>query len=58
LMEQHPSATIIITADIDADRANVVQRHYPTLRLKASTTVQDILWEICHLMPVDTRISQ
>jgi hypothetical protein len=50
LMEQDPSVTIIIivTADTDANRANVVQRHYPTLRLKASTTVQDILWEICH----------
>jgi hypothetical protein len=25
LMEQHPSATIIITTDIDADRADVIQ---------------------------------
>jgi len=57
-MEQHRSATIIITADIDADRANVVQRHYPTLRLKASATMQDILWGTCHLMPVDTQIVQ
>jgi len=58
LMEQHPSATIIITADIDADRANVVQRHYPTMQLKASATLHDILWEICHLMPANTQIVQ
>jgi hypothetical protein len=43
LMEQHPSATTIIAADIDADRANVIQRHHPTLQLKASATVQDIM---------------
>jgi hypothetical protein len=46
LADQHPMATIIMTADIDPERAKAVQQHYPTLHLKPSATVQDILWEL------------
>jgi hypothetical protein len=34
LVEQHPTATILITADVDQERAKLVQQHYPTLHLK------------------------
>jgi hypothetical protein len=34
LVEQHPLATIIITADVDQERARAIQQHYPTLHLK------------------------
>jgi hypothetical protein len=33
LAEQHPTASIIITADVDQTRATVIQQHYPTMRL-------------------------
>lgn len=46
LADQHPNATIIITADVDAERATMVQQHYPTLHLKPAATVQYILWEL------------
>lgn len=46
LADQHPTATIIITADIDPERAKAIQQHYPTMHLKANTTMQDILWEL------------
>jgi hypothetical protein len=45
LADEHPSATIIITCDINPERANVMQ-HYPTMHLKPGATVQDILWEL------------
>jgi hypothetical protein len=33
LAEQHPTASIIITTDVDQKRAAVIQQHYPTVRL-------------------------
>jgi hypothetical protein len=46
LAEQHPLAAIIITADVEHERAKVVQQHYPTMHLKATAGAQDILWEL------------
>lgn len=46
LQEQHPAAQIILTADIDPERAKAIQHHYPTMHLKANARVQDILWEL------------
>ena len=33
LAEHHPTASIVITADVDQKRATVIQQHYPTIRL-------------------------
>ncbi|MGZ7104657.1 MAG: hypothetical protein ACXVKC_04420 [Candidatus Angelobacter sp.] len=44
LIEQHPTASIIITADVDQERAKAIQQHYPTLHLKPAATVKDIFW--------------
>jgi hypothetical protein len=52
LADQHPLATIIMTADIDPERAKAIQHHYPTLHLKAKATVQDIVWELSNLKGV------
>jgi hypothetical protein len=46
LADQHPQAQIIITGDIDPERAKAIQHHYPTMHLKANATVKDILWEL------------
>lgn len=46
LADQHPKAAIIITAEVDPERAKAIQHHYPTLHLKANATVQDIFWEL------------
>jgi hypothetical protein len=51
LADQHPAATIIITADVHPERAKAIQHHYPTLHLKANARVQDILWELSHEKP-------
>jgi len=48
LADQHPAATIIITADVHLERAKAIQHHYTTLHLRPNTTVQDILWELSH----------
>ena len=45
LADQHPLATIILTADIDPERAKAIQHHYPTMYLKPTATVHDIVWE-------------
>jgi hypothetical protein len=31
---------------LDPERAKVIQRHYPTMRLKANATMKGILWEL------------
>jgi hypothetical protein len=49
LADQHPLATIIMTADIDPERAKAIQHHYPTLHLKPTATILDIVWEISNL---------
>jgi hypothetical protein len=46
LADQHPAATIIITADVHLERAKAIQHHYTTLHLKPAATVQDIVWEL------------
>jgi hypothetical protein len=46
LAEQHSSASIVITAGVDHERAKVIQQHYPTMHLKPNATVKDILWEL------------
>jgi hypothetical protein len=46
LADQHPAAQIIMTADIDLERAKAIQHHYPTMHLKAAATVRDILPEL------------
>jgi len=33
LAHQHPQAQIIITADVDPERAKAIQYHYPTIYL-------------------------
>jgi hypothetical protein len=55
LVEQYPDAPILITSDVDLDRAKIIQRHHSTLHLKASATVRDVLWELSHVMPVTTK---
>jgi hypothetical protein len=46
LADQHQMATIIMTADIDPERAKAIQHHYPTLHLKSAATVWEIVWEL------------
>ncbi|HJX00798.1 MAG TPA: hypothetical protein VJ453_11585 [Terriglobales bacterium] len=45
LAEQHPAATIIITADVHPEQAKAIQHHHPTLHLQPNATVKDIMWE-------------
>jgi hypothetical protein len=40
LADQHPQAQIIITADIDPERAKAIQHHYPTMHLKPAATLK------------------
>jgi hypothetical protein len=49
LTDQHPSATIIVAADVDHERSKLIQQHHPTLHLKPAATTKDILWELASL---------
>jgi len=42
LAEQHPTASIIITPDVDQRRARVIQQHWPTVRLHKEFTALDV----------------
>jgi hypothetical protein len=48
LADQHTLATILITADVDRERAKAIQHHYPTLHLKTDAKARDIMWELAH----------
>jgi hypothetical protein len=45
-LEQHPAATIVITAEVDSERAGVLQRNYSVVQLRPQATVKDVLWEL------------
>ncbi len=49
LADQHPLATIIITDNVDPERAKAIQHHYSILYLKPGATVRDIVWEMANL---------
>jgi hypothetical protein len=51
LADEGPSATIIITAEVDPELATVIEQHYPALHLQPNATVQDVVWELSHLFP-------
>jgi hypothetical protein len=38
LAEQHPASQILITPEVDQNRASVIQQHYPTVRLHKEFT--------------------
>ena len=42
LAEQHPASSIVITSDVDQERATVIQKHYPTVRLHKQFSVTDV----------------
>ena len=49
LIEQYPEARVVITPDVELDRAKIIQQHHSTLHLKSSTTAREILFEISYL---------
>jgi hypothetical protein len=53
LAEEHIEARIIIGAEIEENRATVIQEHHLTLHLKPGAKAKDILWE---LSVKDTRV--
>jgi hypothetical protein len=49
LMEQNPSANVIINNDVEPEAAKAVQQHYPTLQITPQTTAADVLLEMARL---------
>jgi hypothetical protein len=45
-LEEHPAAAIVITAEVDPERASVLQRNYSVLQLRPQATVKDVLWKL------------
>jgi predicted metal-dependent hydrolase len=41
LAEQHPVSSIIITPDVEQTRADVIAKHYPTVRLREGLASQN-----------------
>jgi hypothetical protein len=58
LVEENPEAQVIIGADIEAERAKVIQQHNPTIHLKENATLKDLLWELELLFPAHTKTIQ
>ena len=46
LADQHPAAQIIMTGDIDPERAKAIQHHYSTIHLKLAATVREVVWKL------------
>lgn len=49
LAEQHPEAQIVIAADVEPARVNVIEQHHPTMQLTADTTAADVIFQLSHL---------
>ena len=49
LVEQHPSAHIVLDHTVEDDAANEIAQHYSSLRLTRNTTAADVLWELSSL---------
>jgi hypothetical protein len=58
LGEEHPLAQVIIGEDVGADRAKIVQQHYPTLHLKENAALKDVLWDMEILFPTGSKLTQ
>lgn len=48
LAEHNFETHIIIAADVEHDRARMIQRHYPTLHLKPEAALAGIIFELSH----------
>lgn len=46
LADAHPTAAIIIKADVSSEKTAIIQQHYPTMHLQPNATMKDILWEL------------
>ena len=42
LAEQYPASHIVITSDVDQNRAGIIQRRYPTIYLHSQFTAMDV----------------
>jgi hypothetical protein len=51
LVEQHPSAPIVVDHTVEDDAAREIAQHHSTLRLRSKTTATDVLWELSSLSP-------
>ena len=49
LVEQHPSAHIVVDHTVEDSAATHIAQHYMTLRLNAGSTAKDLLWELSSL---------
>ena len=58
LLEEIPEAQVIIAANIEAERAKIIQQHNPTIHLTENASLKDVLWELELLFPGDTKTTQ
>lgn len=58
LLEEIPQAQVIIAADIEAERAKVIQQHNPTIHLTGNATLKDVIWELELLFPSNPKTVQ
>ena len=42
LAEQYPASQIVITSDVDQNRASIIQRRYPTIYLHRQFTAMNV----------------
>jgi len=46
LVDQHPTARIVVDRTVENDAASELAQHYTTFRLNPGATAADILWEV------------
>ena len=46
LVQQHPSAHIVLDHTVEDEAANEIAQHYSTLRLTRNSKAADVLWEL------------
>jgi len=51
LATEHVFSQIVITSDVESERAKVIQEHCSTFQLKPGATAAIVIWELAQLSP-------
>jgi hypothetical protein len=54
LCETKSLDAVVIEADVDDQRAHVIEQHYMTMRLKPETKASEVVWELSLMFPAKT----
>src|SRR6185437_13006638 len=56
--EHHNISAVLIGPEIDHPDVSDIQEHHITLRLKPEAQIEDVIWQLSHLLPIGSSKTQ